>query len=789
MSTIEEEHQEYDVPKNIHISSLGSSKADSFEEIRDEDDDDPIGHNSEENLYENQGYCHHSEEERLLKKENIYANDNVSITHSSNSTDSCDRSSGYRSSSSPSIQSTEELYVNESAIGSMEDSTPSPVHSEMIMPPLVQPQCKEIGVGTSGGSLPKPEKTKRSKKHVAKQDKNTMESTKREQERAVAEAIDQEIFKDSRQSKSKAPQPPPTYFNDDQKPEIIPIAQVNTEERKKNFLKMQQQSSQMKGQADNNNADTNTIDKKNSQKDRSVDVYHETVRQRATRNTEAAKDVFIEQLQLAPDQAVKNTKKSSKKKSSSRPTSQKDHINDEELPSVKELRSKFELQNNSSKSVMTLEEPAKKSSSTNPGVKTKSKIDFKKGFNVMSSLTRRSASSVSKSMQNLASSGQQVGLQAATQRKSSSNTEMEFSHFTFAEENHEKIEEQSGAAEDDRSQQQQQQQQSFVQDQSNSDLKPFALHTENLEEEEPLYVNIEPKIRGCSTVLTKETPATAEKKKKKKLEIDEQPVQVQHRARNGGESSLAKKLLQSTQANEEEEPEDELALIGPWNPYKTVAALYQLQDVKEGIADANGQEDNMEMEGYLERLPPGKKKSTIWNSWKRQYFVAKSGLLLVFGDSSRSVLMDRIELFGGRVDYMESTMLGIQDRRGHYVVLRLKDREEADRWHNLLSSHVSHDLAQTFVTPQSIPNDPTIFKQILVVDFGGSSVRAGIVSSLPTLPQLFFPSVMAIGKGHEDEKYFGMDAFAPEVRSRCNLIHPFAPSSNIDKYTVNQVSY
>ena len=126
-------------------------------------------------------------------------------------------------------------------------------------------------------------------------------------------------------------------------------------------------------------------------------------------------------------------------------------------------------------------------------------------------------------------------------------------------------------------------------------------------------------------------------------------------------------------------------------------------------------------------------------------------------------------------------------------VLRFRDAEEADRWHTGLSEHVSHDLAQTFVTPAAIPtaalpNDPSIFKQILVVDFGGSSVRAGIASSMPTLPQLFFPSVMAIGKGgHEDEKYFGMDAFAPEVRSRCNLVHPFAPSSNVDKYTINQV--
>ena len=89
------------------------------EENDDDDDDDPLVNNSEENLYENQAY-----QDSIHKKEdNIYANDSV-VTHttlselsvaSSTHTDDS-RSSGYRSSSSPSIQS-EELYVNESAIG------------------------------------------------------------------------------------------------------------------------------------------------------------------------------------------------------------------------------------------------------------------------------------------------------------------------------------------------------------------------------------------------------------------------------------------------------------------------------------------------------------------------------------------------------------------------------------------------------------------------------------------------------------------------------------------------
>ena len=297
-----------------------------------------------------------------------------------------------------------------------------------------------------------------------------------------------------------------------------------------------------------------------------------------------------------------------------------------------------------------------------------------------------------------------------------------------------------------------------------------------------MYANIEPATPKRNSI----------RQSKKKQEPDdggncttEVQQQQQRSSRTGAESSAAKKLLQSAIQDQEEEDSTECGL-GSWNPQKTVVHLYALPDIKE--TNDHLQNGAPEMEGFLERLPPGKKKSTIWNSWKRQYFVAKAGLLLIFGDSSRSVLMDRIELFGGRVDYMETTMLGIQDRRGHYVLLRFKDGEEADRWHSGLSAHVSHDLAQTFVTPAAISNDPSLFKPILVVDFGGSSVRAGIASTMPTLPQLFFPSVMAIGKGHEDEKYFGMDAFAPEVRSRCNLVHPFAPSSNVDKYTVNQVS-
>ena len=117
-SLSEEEHQEYDIPRNVN-NALKAKFEHVSEENDDDDDDDPLVNNSEENLYENQAY-----QDSIHKKEdNIYANESV-VTHttlselsvaSSTHTDDS-RSSGYRSSSSPSIQS-EELYVNESAIG------------------------------------------------------------------------------------------------------------------------------------------------------------------------------------------------------------------------------------------------------------------------------------------------------------------------------------------------------------------------------------------------------------------------------------------------------------------------------------------------------------------------------------------------------------------------------------------------------------------------------------------------------------------------------------------------
>ena len=331
----------------------------------------------------------------------------------------------------------------------------------MIAPNIIT-TSKEIGVGTSE-SLPRSTDKRKSKK-----DKKEKEA-KREKERAQAEAIDKEILGKKaslERPKSKAPKPPKTYFTDNNKncSKIDLPNTVSTSERKKNFLQSIENKEPNANKKQNVNKKTeaevppppppsnqryqtketeiihengksgttgDTIDKKPSQKDRSVDVYHETVRQRVTRSTEAVKDVFTaDQETTTTPMSKKSTAKAKKQRAPQHP--QKDF--DEELPSVRELRSKFEISKATGAKQSDQAAATKKNaqSSSSP-TKKSSKIDFKKGFNVMSSLTRRSAMSVSKSMQNLSIDNKKEDCKKNDKNAEESGITMDFSHFTFAE--------------------------------------------------------------------------------------------------------------------------------------------------------------------------------------------------------------------------------------------------------------------------------------------------------------------------------------------------------------------
>jgi hypothetical protein len=71
-------------------------------------------------------------------------------------------------------------------------------------------------------------------------------------------------------------------------------------------------------------------------------------------------------------------------------------------------------------------------------------------------------------------------------------------------------------------------------------------------------------------------------------------------------------------------------------------------------------------------------------------------------------------------------------QKGHYMVVRGSTKTEAERWYQALLTHVNYkgnSLLHAYVRPQAIPKEPKLFKDIVVLDLGSSSVRAGILST------------------------------------------------------------
>ena len=121
-------------------------------------------------------------------------------------------------------------------------------------------------------------------------------------------------------------------------------------------------------------------------------------------------------------------------------------------------------------------------------------------------------------------------------------------------------------------------------------------------------------------------------------------------------------------------------------------------------------------------------------------------------------------------------------------MVRSASHRGAQEWEAALSFHTEEDYSNTFLCPVTVPRNIRALSNIIVIDLGGSSVRAGICGPDVYMPQVFFPSIMAVHPSHSHEKYFGFDAIKPEIRSHCKLSHPLLPSKKVDKYSVDLVA-
>ena len=142
-------------------------------------------------------------------------------------------------------------------------------------------------------------------------------------------------------------------------------------------------------------------------------------------------------------------------------------------------------------------------------------------------------------------------------------------------------------------------------------------------------------------------------------------------------------------------------------------------------------------------------------------------------------------------------------QRGHYMVVRGNSKQETERWYQALLTHVNHSGRDNYVQPSPMTRDPSLLKPVIIIDLGSSSVRAGILSSqgklilnnccwrlhqlcscshvVATLPQVFFPSAVAVDKISGSNIAFGMQSLLPEIRMKSTLTYPIRSSNKISK--------
>uniref|UniRef100_T1ILG7 PH domain-containing protein n=1 Tax=Strigamia maritima TaxID=126957 RepID=T1ILG7_STRMM len=245
--------------------------------------------------------------------------------------------------------------------------------------------------------------------------------------------------------------------------------------------------------------------------------------------------------------------------------------------------------------------------------------------------------------------------------------------------------------------------------------------------------------------------------------------------------------------------------LSQWDPTLLLEELYQVQS-PQPVHEAETA-CFMNIEGYLDKLPSGRRKATFWNAWKRRYFRLKDGYLYYYQNHSSEKPSLILNLMGGHIDSMDTTMLGMDDGsslfshnilflflfyqinynlflilKGHYVVVRCSSKNEVEHWKTALNTHIVEKFNLTYAQP--VPAYPQFYEDVLIIDLGSSSVRAGILCNQPTLPQIFFPTVSSIDR-ETAHRIYGAEALSPTHKTSGSVNFPLRPSTKITRFSVD----
>ncbi|XP_041348280.1 uncharacterized protein LOC121367897 isoform X2 [Gigantopelta aegis] len=222
--------------------------------------------------------------------------------------------------------------------------------------------------------------------------------------------------------------------------------------------------------------------------------------------------------------------------------------------------------------------------------------------------------------------------------------------------------------------------------------------------------------------------------------------------------------------------------LRPWNPSAVLKELFTVRLMEDTTEDISGQ--FVCMEGYMEKLPMNKKKATLLKTWKRRFFKATDGWLYYYETSDRSKPSETIQLMGGNIHDLGNRILGIDDGRGRFLMVRCPTDKEHGQWKLALDTQTADNTKARYIHPL-LKSPPHPQKKVVIIDMGSNAVRAGILGQRPTLPELFFPSVVAV-HNTTSNMVVGMEAYFPGIRHKSKLFHPIRATNKIDKFSIDE---
>ncbi|CAD5221417.1 unnamed protein product [Bursaphelenchus okinawaensis] len=106
-----------------------------------------------------------------------------------------------------------------------------------------------------------------------------------------------------------------------------------------------------------------------------------------------------------------------------------------------------------------------------------------------------------------------------------------------------------------------------------------------------------------------------------------------------------------------------------------------------------------------------------------------------------------------------------------------------EKWRQVLLSQSQTELIDAYVQPGR-PVVPHYQKKVVLVEIGAASVRAGLLTNKPSLPQVFFPAIASVT---DSGIIVGSEALRPENRTNSQLVRPMdvGDGTSVDRYNVN----